>query len=394
MGAKTLSKDINLLPTVSSAMKMRGCLRYLSDNLNVIGHLSVQSECIRYFCAQNILDNLNSLREATAKYLEWYKNYFTVSDSNEATEALKGVFDAVNGQLYDNYSADDHQSDIFSLININTLTEVVTKLIDLDLVMNAAGGNVNTPDGLAILDALRMNIKQRLWMVFNTVIETLAAGHVAQATPEKEINNFDVSLICKWNDEVVALSSEEKELKVKEEENRKREAEAKRIADEKAAAVEARRNEVKTHAKIIADAYDQHNKQGNLPNIKFTKEFDSALRNMSTEADCDWVEHVYQFLIGMSNSVRYMPGEQGDPFERVMGSFMELNNDVVSYHAPFTLYVGAGSELSVKHISSGLKAFEINKGNLAAQFVNNKRYIDDNTMDPSAPTIVHLLWCD
>ena len=74
-----------------------------------------------------------------------------------------------------------------------------------------------------------------------------------------------------------------------------------------------------------------------------------------------------------------MPGEQGEDFDRIMGSFMELENDVLSYNENFQMYMG---EFGLTHskVVEALSLFDSTEGKIAAQYIDTKEYID--SIDP------------
>jgi len=389
-----LGESVNNLPVINTTMMMRGCIAYIRDNFNLMDHLSVYSAHLEYYCIDNILSDLKQIGDAMVKYGEWMNDSIAHADDVNASDALKEIFDVFNAQSVQHYSKSHGEIDIFSIVNVKKLTEAVNKLLDLRLVLET---QVIRPTGLTMLCLLVDCAEQRLWTIFNSVANSTFehSTHTYRVHGLPQMSSIvisDVPLICKWNDETVSLSEEEKEIMAQKEAERRRAEEAKILAEKKAAELDAYRAEVGAHAKLIMDAYDQHNKMGNLPNVRFTPSVEKSIRELNTESDCQLAEKIYRFLYSMADSVRYMPGEQGDPFDRIMGSFMELNNDVASYHTPFTVYTDPTGMLKVNDIATACESFELKDGHMQAQFVDNKKYITKDTAETSSPKMVHLIW--
>lgn len=394
MEVRKLGEAVNNLPVINTTMMMRGCINYIRDNFNLMGHLSVDSSELEYYCIDNILADLKQIGDAMVKYGEWMNDSIAHADDVNASDALKEVFDVFNAQSVQNYRKNHGEIDIFSILNLKKLTDAVNKLLDLKLIIES---QFISPTGLTMLSLLVDCVEKRLWTIFNSVAEATFehSTYRARGLPQRSsVIISDVPLFCKWNDDVVSLSEEEKEIAAQKEAERKRAEEARILAEKKAAELDARRTEVASHAKLIMDAYDQHNKMGNIPNVKFKDSVEKSLRELNTEDDCQLAEKIYRFLYSMADSVRYMPGEKGDPFDRIMGSFMELNNDIASYHATFTVYTDPTGMLRVNDIATACESFEFKEGRMQAQFVDNKKYITADTIECSSSKMIHLIWCD
>ena len=176
------------------------------------------------------------------------------------------------------------------------------------------------------------------------------------------------------HDSVMHLTAEEQQAKAEEEE-------AKREAEKKEAELNAFRSSVKSNAELILRAYNKQRELGNVVKFSLTDKAISMLTKQNSPDECSTVEALYTFLMAMSCTNRYMPGEEGDPFERIMGSFMELENDVMSYDSMFRIYLGPGG-FGINHsmIAAVLPLFSTKNGRIVAQYVDTRDYID--TPDP------------
>lgn len=166
----------------------------------------------------------------------------------------------------------------------------------------------------------------------------------------------------------------------------KAEREAKQRAEEEQARIAAQaealkkaKEAVSAHAKVILDAYNQQKSLGNLKKLTFVDNVTRLLENPESISECQSVEALYSFLMCMSCSKRYMPGEHGDDFDRIMGSFMELENDVLSYNENFQMYMGE-FDLTHSKVVEALSLFDSTEGKIAAQYIDTKEYID--SIDP------------
>lgn len=179
------------------------------------------------------------------------------------------------------------------------------------------------------------------------------------------------------HDSVMHLTADEQKEKAEAEE-------AKREAEKREEELNAFRSSVKSEAEIILKAYNKQRELGNLVKFEFTDKAISILNQQNSPEECKQVESLYIFLMAMSCTNRYMPGEEGDPFDRIMGSFMELENDVMTYDSMFRIYLGPGG-FGINHsmIATVLPLFSIKNGRIVAQYVDTRDYIDspDPEMD-------------
>ena len=96
--------------------------------------------------------------------------------------------------------------------------------------------------------------------------------------------------------------------------------------------------------------------------------------------------------MAMSTSVRYMPGEKAPDEDRIMGSFMELEKDVATYGAPFTVYLG---EFGLNHndVVRSINMFDIadSAEHIQAQYVDTKQFIDQFVKELNPiPKAIHI----
>lgn len=179
------------------------------------------------------------------------------------------------------------------------------------------------------------------------------------------------------HDSVMHLTADEQKEKAEAEE-------AKREAEKREEELNAFRSSVKSEAEIILKAYNKQRELGNLVKFELTDNAVRILNQQNTPEECKQVEALYTFLMAMSCTSRYMPGEEGEPFDRIMGSFMELENDVMTYDSMFQIYLGPGG-FGINHsmIAAVLPLFSTKNGRIVAQYVDTRDYIDapDPEMD-------------
>ena len=160
-----------------------------------------------------------------------------------------------------------------------------------------------------------------------------------------------------------------------EKEEIRKEEEARELAEAKAKELEELRKTVKDHADLILKAYETHKQMGNLKKFELTDKAIATLKQQDCPEECEQVEALYCLLMAMGDTIRYMPGEESEPFECIMGSFMELENDVLSYNQMFQIYLG-NHGLTHSKVVAALPMFGRATGKIVAQYVDTKEYLD------------------
>lgn len=197
--------------------------------------------------------------------------------------------------------------------------------------------------------------------------------------PGCEAGPDEIVPVFTYHDEVVAFSPEEIEAQRQRDEAAAQEAARQREIEEK-------RQEVMGHIQTILKCYKRHKDAGNLPRFSLTGNALAMLENPSDIKACETCEAFYRFLMAMSESVRYMPGDQGSDSDRIMGSFMELDNNIVRDKERFTIYLHSYG-MTHNDICMTLDLFE---NDIVAQYIDSKEFIDELKENPTSPKSIHL----
>lgn len=376
------------LKFIAPIFELKKELALLQPKASLVGHLSIDGDVALRYPLDELNDYVDKLGQCMSKYGHWSESKLTVADSpNEATEMAEFVIKTIE-EITENKNPNP-SSDPRDYFDIAKLNEVINKIMSIMITVDdfpnpflpTNGGfiglfsSVNTFIMLGVV-----NILNSLACAFG--LKTIETMEYHQTSIEPGKNPLGIT----YHDEVVSFSKEEKLAMEQEAAQKAAELARKQELEEKKAATAE-------FASTILKCYNRHMQVGNLTNITLSDEALRCLNNPESDEDIFNVESLYTLLLAMSNSVRYMPGENGSTIDRIMGSFMELDKDIASYKQPFTIYLG---EFGLKHndIVAALPLIKAVGGRIVAQYVDSKMYIDKPVDDQTngGPRLVHLLF--
>ena len=294
------------------------------------------------------------------------------SETEEVLETVQDSFDLVDKLCHDPFPSDESPRPIF---DPELLMSNYRRIFALHMLLQMSGIESKQEvypynvinKGYQILRTRFINVLNALTNVFGiTSIEEIE-GDLKFTLHEKQMFFTEAEIA---------------EQRKAEEERELAEARAKELEDV--------RKQVRDYAGTILKAYNTHKQIGNLKKLELTEEAIAILKEQNSTEECAMVDALYCLLMAMGDTVRYMPGEKGEPFECIMGSFMELENDVLSYNQMFQVYLGNWG-LTHSKVAIALPMFGRASGKIVAQYVDTKEYIDEPNpaMDNSHRTI-HL----
>lgn len=296
------------------------------------------------------------------------------SEYTEVLETVQDSFDLADKLTPDPFPEDESPRPIF---DPELLMSNYKKIFSLHMILQMSGAESKQEiypynvinKGFRILRTRYMNVLNALTNVFG-----ITSIEVPDSDDEIKFTLHDKQMFF-----TEAEIAEAKKLE-----------EERELAEAKAKELEKLRSQVKDNANIILKAYNTHKQMGNLKKFEFTEEALCTLKEQNSPEECEKVSALYSLLMAMGDTVRYMPGESGDPFECIMGSFMELENDILSYNQMFQVYLG-NYGLTHSRVARSLPMFSTSNGRIVAQYVDTKEYIDEPnpSMDNERRTI-HL----
>lgn len=359
-------------------------LTALQSKATLVGHLSIDGD---FDCRRETVQDLcmftEKLGTAISKYGHWAESRFTLADSpDEATKTAQDAIDAVNYIMEP--ITREPPSDPRAYMYIDGLNKVINGLMSIWVTLD-----VPNPDGF-----IRMFLFTSYHILFRLVniINSLSVAFgiepidklIFQGNEIWRMGDNKNPLNINYHNDVVSLTQAEKEAIARAEAQKQEELQRqKELAEKKASVV--------GFAETILKCYNRHMQVGNLTSITLTDDAIRCLEDPSSDEDISKIESLYTLLLAMSNSVRYMPGEEGTASDRVMGSFMELDKDIASYKQPFTIYL---NEFGLKHndIVIALPMIKAKGGHIVAQYVDSKQYIDKLDSSDKGPKLIHLLF--
>ena len=327
---------------------------------------------INYLNPACILKDMQSTAEALKMYHRTMEDITSACDDPQmGIDLIKKIIDAFSDE-----SKCDNPDKVTALTMFNTdlLDKCSTNLFSLCVLTN-------------LYDCPSV-FHTQVERLFNRLVYALNSGLKAFGLEEISIDKedrFTPPVSYTLNDHVVTYTQEELDEMARLEKEAE-EAEQKRIECEQA------RAQVEAAAKTVLECYNRLKSSGNIVKMSLTPEAIRDLQELNDPAACDRVKGLYKLLMAMSSSVRYMPGEKASDEDRIMGSLMDLEKDVITYSAPFTVYT---HEFGLSHndIVRAIDMININNSSehIQAQYVDTKQYIDKFINElPSVPKAVHI----
>ena len=366
---KTELKFLNPMTVIKSGLER------LSSQSDLVNRLSMESNTepkeigINYLNPECILKDMKNTAEALKMYHRAKEDITSACDDPQMSiDLVKKLVEAFT----DKTKCDNPDKvTALTMFNMDLLNECSTTLYTLT----------------SLYDCPMVFLRQveRLFMRFTYALNSgLRAFGVEEISVAKD-DSFTIPVVYTLNDRVVTYTQDELE----EIERKKREKEE---ADRIAAKNKEAADRVAEQAKLIMTCYNRLKSSNNLSKINLSQEALEALNGLKDIAACDKVVSLYKLLMAMSASVRYMPGEKAPDEDRIMGSFMELEKDVATYSAPFTVYLG---EFGLNHndVVRAIPMFDLvdSAEHILAQYVDTKQFIDQfvKELNP-VPKAIHI----
>lgn len=366
-------KTFKTLPIGKKIAAFDSAVKTLAYHSKLFNRLSLDNVKVKHL-SSTLNEVLIQVTEALTEYCHWKSNAAALL--KETNEAIS-VHDTVIQVAVDAASQFDNDCKCDSPY----------KLIDIELLQGRIRDNLlslmytfNVLQHDPMIDMLESVMNCAVDGVFLTMFKAMKVFGVHVNEEFITEAGFLTSKVGKepeypeivLNDEVVYFSDEEK-ARIREQEQREAEelARAKEMADK----IEA----TKEDGKLIVECYNKQLHSGGLTYLRINDSDLARMLNPTSDEDCELIESMHRMLMSMSNAVRYMPGEEGSSFDRIMGSFMELDKDVCSYKARFLMYLG---EYGLTH-NDVVKVLDIircvdgdSSFKLSAQYVDTKKFID------------------
>ena len=333
-------------------------IKALKEKKHLFNRLTVEDAMIGDIGSE-IEKNLIALGEIIAKWAKILENPLLYApETDKVMEAIQDTFDLAEQFAEVPFGTETSPRQIYDL---DLLESNYRKLSAIHAMLSIATTDANR-------DQYPMNIFKKTHHMLSSryqyVLDALAVAFGIRAEPTA-VGAIKFVL----HDKQMFFTEEEMEEIRKEEE-------AKEIAEAKAKELDELRRQVKCNADLILKAYNTHKQMGNLKKFELTEAAINVLKEQNSPEECEQVNALYCLLMAMGDTVRYMPGEEGEPFERIMGSFMELENDVLSYNQMFQVYLG-NHGLTHSKVVTALPMFGRASGKIVAQYVDTKEYLDE-----------------
>ena len=373
-------KTLDSLAFVAKIATFRKLMEVATKYKHQYGHFEIKS-AHRGNIPKVFMENVDAISSALAKYGHWKESGFKLADDPDAVrDAVKKVL-IVQSDTYQSIREDNVVIDPYTLFDNAPITEQFNKVSTLWMTFELVPGDVVT-------DSLKRSFFTALKCVTSTFITMLdkldCMVELIEADPDLGVDirtmfdgrsdNIEQLDVVK-HEEVVYLTPAEREMQAR--------AEARKQEEERQEALRLDMlNAVKEKASVIKQCYDQHKKAGTLSRFCIRQEILEALADNSKLINCtEKIEALWSLLMSMSNSVRFMPGEKGEPFERIMGSIMELEKEVCTYKSRFLMSTGE-FDLTHNKIVDALTTIAwvsedgSQSGPIQAQYIDTKKYID------------------
>lgn len=369
---KTELKFLNPMTVIKSGLERLSAQSDLVNRLSMESNTEPKEIGINYLNPECILKDMKNTAEALKMYHRAKEDITSACDDPQMSiDLVKKLVEAFT----DKTKCDNPDKvTALTMFNMDLLNECSTTLFSLYTLTS-------------LYDCPMVFLRQveRLFMRFTYALNSgLRAFGVEEISVAKD-DSFTIPVVYTLNDRVVTYTQDELE----EIERKKREKEE---ADRIAAKNKEAADRVAEQAKLIMTCYNRLKSSNNLSKINLSQEALEALNGLKDIAACDKVVSLYKLLMAMSASVRYMPGEKAPDEDRIMGSFMELEKDVATYSAPFTVYLG---EFGLNHndVVRAIPMFDLvdSAEHILAQYVDTKQFIDQfvKELNP-VPKAIHI----
>lgn len=385
----TLKIDPEYLNFAIPMRNIRSACRILKPHQDKFNCLSVVG-VTRLHDTENVLVELDKLIKSISEYGSWKETALSKMGQKDSRDVMSTMFDVASNlnetpQLLNQY--DPRKVLDLEKIDSDFVQKISFVWFTLHCTNNQTGNDMPLYVYQRAIVKLVWNVITTLHMaceVFNEespITKFTMLGYeihpgidpACEATSDECVPKFTL------HDHVVAFSQEEIEA----ENRRKAEsaAEAERIQR-----LQAEKDSIKEHAELILKCYKRHTDAGNLEQFSFSEDGLKTLEDPSSHIDCERVESLYRFLTMMAESNRCMPGETMSDVDKIMGSFMELENDICSYHQRFLMSIFPG------HLSHNdvIAAFSFFAKKLNAQYVDSKEFIEKPNNGDSRPKSIHV----
>jgi hypothetical protein len=366
----SLKDSIESISFVQKIASMRKLFDIVSKHPDKYGYFEVK-KAYRGNVPKVFVENIDTICGALAVYGEWKESGFSSANNPSlARDAVKGAFDAASSVFIT--ANEGSIVDPYTLFDVSKITENFDKVSALWMTFELIKGD-------HVSNVLRDAFNNSIAHIINTFVTyidslglKLQHDEIVNELRWCERNDVPLPEVVK-HDEIVYLTPSEREM-IAREEARKKEEER-----QEAARID-RINEVSEKAAVIKQCYDQHKKCGSLEFFAIDEDIYESLSDKSKMLDnADKIESLWKLLMAMSESVRFMPGEKGSDYERIIGSIMELEKDVCTYHTRFLMSTGCYS-LTHNDVVTALSTIKFVVDNssspIHAQYVDTKKYID------------------
>ncbi len=367
---------------------IRETIHMLQPYENQFNKLSVSTFYSSLYLTDHFIEKLTVIYNCVYEYFKWKSELHIVGD--ETHEVIRNMLNVAGSIEESNKNPSSFTNvDPRSMLHLKDLDErVIPKLTDLWFSLYCRSGD-NFHD--MPITIYRMYLSRMLWCLTTLLFQACKVFNLE--CPIKKFVFISTEIIPAFveddevipeftlHDEVVAFSPEEIEAQ------KQREAEEARLAAEERKA-EAAKEALRDHIETVNKAYETHIKLNTFSKFAFNKTPFKYLDSMDLET-CRHCESLYKLLMAMSESVRYMPGEEATDFNRIMGSFMEIENDILTYRQRFTIYLHSYG-LEVHDIFNAIQFFDNSNGTFKAQFVDTKEFIEEKTPNYDGNRSIHL----
>lgn len=364
---------------------LRKAVEKLREKSHVFNHLSVTNSTEGMVSAE-IASQLNILGKRIASYGVWKESGMKLAeDPNNVQEVAKEMFDSAVGLNENNVVTGS--VDARSLLDLDLIDgDICNKIASLWFTIHCtASFKQDIP--MRVYSRVLSRIVNDLVIVLN---EALNVFEHCWKIPEIQMFSLKLpiesenKLKFEWHEEAVSFSQEELDYMRKQEEERR---EAERLEQEKKKTIA----ETEQLSKDILDSYNKVFSAGAIPNFKFREDHLNTIMEPKTVEDCKSVRSLWRFLMAMSDSVRYMPGDRGKPLDRISGSFVEINDNIIRYNTNMLLYLHTSFEMDHDDVVTALKFLNgSGEHTIVAQYVDTKDYIEEYGKGTSVPKTISV----
>ena len=371
-----VNQMLDTIPSISETMVYKKALNKLKEHVGIFNRISVDSNPV--VTAGDIVLGFTQLEKLMSAYGHWKESSMTLADDpKQVMDLVEKTVNFVDALQEINHT---RSTSCRELADPDALSECITHLLSVKTVLS-----VNSGDFEVLFSKALHVLEAHLLDILVTVLKVVDPDHVGDMTQLGNAPNEPDTIKLTMHDEVVSWTEEELE------QQRRAQAEARR-REEDARILAAAKNAIANMAKTILTCYDRLTKSNNLANISLTAETLSLLKNPTTPDECNKCSSLYRFLMALSCSERYMPGEAAPDEDRIMGSFMDIEKDIVSYNRPFPVYLCSPDAYRLTHndMVDVLDMFQLKDGQLHAQYVDTKKFITSKEPDNNVMKTIHV----